>query len=155
MFASIESIENVAALVYSLQTAQHVTRLNVMNVASMLEAPAAAQIISGQEFLRHNFFSEQDKPLNAIVVGQLMILPDVQEEDVRSGIEMLTVSGQLLYPDHLGGVIQSKLKHLSGQAIGYAGAARLTVGKLELSESFLNALDEDSSPMVIGMLSAR
>ena len=153
--AAIARIENVATLLYSAQTAQQVARLSVINVASMQEAGADAQIISGQEFVRRDFFSERDKPLNVIVSGQMMIMPDVQAEDVRSGIDRLDISGQLLYPDHLAGVIQSKIQHLSGQAVAYAGGARLTVGKLNLTEGYLNGLEDGSALAVIGMLSAR
>ena len=153
--ASIERIENTASVLYSPQTADWVARLDVVNVASVLEAPRDAQVITGQEFVRHSVFTENDEPINMIIFGQLMFMPDVVADDVRTGIDKLIITGQVLYPEHLTSIIQSKIAHISGQSVPYSIDAKLTVGKLDLSESYLNALNDGSALMVIGKLTAR
>jgi xanthine dehydrogenase iron-sulfur cluster and FAD-binding subunit A len=116
---SIGRIENAAAVLYSPQTAASVARISAQNVATMLEAPADAQLVTGQTTWGKRFFEDIEKPLSVIAVGQIMLESDIQPEDVRAGLDKLIVVGQLLYPDHLGGAIQSKIEHLSGQTMAY------------------------------------
>lgn len=152
---SIGRIENVAVLLYSPQNAESVAHLTTTNVASMLEVPADAQVITGQKVIRPGFVDELSEPMNAVVIGQVMVMPDVQADEVRNGIERLAITGQLLYPEQVAGVIQSKVSHISGQTIAYPGEARLTIGKLNLTRSYLESVEDGTTFVVIGTVSAR
>ena len=153
--ARIGRIENVAALLYSPQNAKSVLRIKVQNAASVLEAPAEAKIILGQEVIGQRFFDGLTRPISVIVLGQLMLAPEIETDDVLTGIDKLMVLGQVIYPEHLGGVLQSKLDHVAGQTVSYAAGSKLTIGHLNLTQSALEALDEDSELTVIGSVNAR
>jgi hypothetical protein len=148
-------IENAAAVLYSRQNATHVSRVTMLNVAAVMEVSAAARLITGQETLEKNFHAGLDEPLSLVVVGQLILAPDIEAEDLRLGIDKLTIAGQLLYPEHVGGVIQSKLAEVSGQSVAYPRDSQLTVGRLDLTRSTLEALDDGSALTVVGAMSAR
>ena len=152
---SIGRIENAAAVLYSPQTAASVARISAQNVAAMLEAPADAQLVTGQTTWGKRFFDDIDTPLSVIAVGQIMLESDIQPEDVRAGLDKLIVVGQLLYPDHLGGVIQGKIEHLSGQTLAYDADSRLTIGRLKLTQSYLTSLKDGAKQTVIGSVNAR
>jgi hypothetical protein len=57
----------------------------------------------------------------------------------------------MLYPEHLAGVLQTKLHHLSGQMRAYQ-YANLVVGNLRLDESYLQALEDNAELSVTGRL---
>lgn len=151
----IQRIDNVASILYSPETAELVSRIDIGNVAGMYEVPADAEIISGQGIFGHDAFVERDKPLEGIIAGQVFFLPDVTVEDIRNGIGSLVVTGQMLYPSHLAGVLQSKVKHSGGQAFAYSQGAKLVMGKLDLTESYVAALEDNSALLVMGLLAAR
>lgn len=151
----IQRIDNVAAILYSPATAGLASRIEIGNVAGMYEAAPEAEIISGQSIFGHDAFVERDKPLEGIIAGQVFFLPDVTVDDIRIGIGSLVVTGQMLYPSHLAGVLQSKVTHSSGQAFAYTQGAKLVMGKLDLTESYVAALEDNSALLVMGLLAAR
>jgi hypothetical protein len=153
--AGIGRIENVATLLYSAQNAESVLRITLLNAATVLEAPAEAQVILGQEVVEKRFFDGLSEPISLVVLGQLMLAPELEAVDVRTGIDKLMILGQVIYPEHLGGVLQSKLEHVAGQAVPYAPGSKLTVGHLNLTQSALEALDDHSALTVVGSFSAR
>jgi hypothetical protein len=153
-FANIKQIENVATLLYSPQTAAHLARLNLANVATTIEAPAGAIVMSGQTTLGPNNFQHQQTPLAWIVSGQLFVDAALSAEALERGLESLVVSGQVLCPEHLAGVLQSKLKNMSGQFLAYPSDARIVLGKVVLTEAYLRELPDGAKLLIMGKLLA-
>lgn len=152
--ADIRSIGNVAVVLYSPETANLVARLTMGNVASVVEAPAKARTISGQETFNRDSLKNRSEPQDIVLTGQLIIEPDVPEADLAQGLGELVVTGQLLCPQHLLGVVQSKIRHSSGQIQAYDKEARATVGVLALNESYLHSLQDNTHLLVIGKVVA-
>jgi hypothetical protein len=152
--ADILSIGNVAVVLYSPETAHLVSRVSMGNVASVVEAPADAKILSGQEIWGRDSFKHRTTPLSLVLSGQLIIHPDIPEADLEQGVGEMIVSGQILCPDHLAGIIQPKIRILNGQIQTYRAGAKLQIGSLVLDENYLRALGEASELVVIGKLTA-
>jgi hypothetical protein len=150
--ADIRSIGNVAVVLYSPETAHLVSMLSMGNVASVVEAPADAKILSGQEIWGRDTFKNRTTPVSMVLSGQLIIHPDVPEADLEQGVGELIVSGQILCPDHLAGILQPKIRILNGQIQTYRAGAKLQIGNLVLDENYLRALGEVSELLVIGKL---
>jgi hypothetical protein len=152
--AGISRISNVAMLLFSRETAPLVTRskINVVNVAALMEVPADAKFINGQEVFSHDYFKDLSTPLNIVVNGQVRVDPDVPAEDIEKGLGELYINGQILYPEHLAGVVQSKIHRMNGQSQTYAKGDKVAVGRLILDENYLRSLDDSSVLVVIGNL---
>lgn len=150
--ANIDRVGNVGVILYSPETAFLLTRLNIGNMGLSVEAPADAKVLTGQTIFNRDYFKNQSEPLNLVIVGQLIVQPDVPEEDIEKGLGLLIVSGQILCPENLMGVVQSKLRDFSGQLQAYDDAMRLVMGKLTIDESYLQSLDDGTEMMVMGKL---
>ena len=150
--AGISRVGNVGTMLYSRETAGLLVRLNVGHLGGSIEAPADAKVLSGQVEFTRDYFKNQPTPSNLVVVGQLLVHPDVPAEDIETGLGDLIVSGQVIYPEHLASVIQSKIRHLTGQEKTYIQCPRIAVGELILDESYLRSLDDASELVVIGHL---
>ncbi|MFN8443372.1 MAG: hypothetical protein U0175_21525 [Caldilineaceae bacterium] len=150
----IARVENVATLIYSPENADLVSKLSIGNVATMLKVPEGARLSTGQEEISRDSFKGLDAPLDLYVTGQLLIKADVAEDDLRAGLNSLSVSGQLIYPETVAGAVKSKLLHMNGQAIAYEPESKFVTGKWVLTESYLRGLEDNSVFLVFGRLDA-
>ncbi len=152
--AEIKRIGNVGAVFYSPETAPLITRLNIGNVGATQEIPANARVVSGQEVFSRDTFKNRTEALTIVVSGQLIVEPDVPEDDIERGLEKLIISGQVYCPEHLAGVVQAKIRDLSGQIYTYHKSAKVIMGNLSLTESYLQALDDGSELVLFRNLNA-
>jgi len=150
--AEIERVGNVGIVLYSPETAPLLARLNIGNLGMSVQVPADARVLTGQTIFNRDYFKNQTEPLNLVITGQLIIEPDVPEEDLEKCLGQLIASGQILCPEHLTGVVQSKLRDFTGQLLPYSSSMRLVMGKITIDESYLRGLDDDSDLMAMGKL---
>lgn len=148
----IERIGNVAMVIFSRETAHLVPRLNFGNVALTVELPREAQFSNGQTFIGRDHFKDVEQPMDLAANGQVFFEQDIPVEDIRNGLASLTVNGQLLYPENLAGVINSKVSFLNGQRMPYIRADYVTMSRLVLDENYLHSLKDGSSLVVIASL---
>ena len=153
--ARIKKISNVVNLIYSPETAYLISRLNISNVVNPIEVAADAKMHHGRVVLKHATFQNRTEPLDVVVLGEVIVDADVTTEDIESGLKRLSVSGQLLCPDHVAGVVDAKLGTLRGPLQVYPHTAKPIVGSLTLDEPYLRSLDDGSELMVLGKLNAR
>lgn len=152
--ARIRRILNVGRLIYAPETASLIPRLHIGNLGSSIEVPADAElkILSGRLVFGRDYFKNQIVPLRLVVNGQVIVNPDVPEADIEKGLGDLILAGQLICPEHLEGVIQSKLRHFNGRLLTYAPSSRIAVGTLILDENYLHSHDDGAKLVVIGNL---
>lgn len=150
--AGISRVGNVGLVLYSQENAGLIARLNIGNLGASIEAPADAQVLTGQVTFSRDYFKNQATPLNLVVTGQLIVHPDVLAEEIEAGLGGLIISGQLICPEHLAGTIHSKIRHLSGQEITYTQCPRIAVGKVILDENYLKSLNDASELVAVGKL---
>jgi hypothetical protein len=153
--AHIKRIDNVVNLLYSPETAALIGRLNAGNIVNPVEVPADARLHRGQLVLNRATFEGQTSPLRMVVMGQLIVEPDLAPEDIERDVDYLGVMGHVLCPDHLAGAIEAKLQNLRGPLHVYPRDCKPVVGSLTLDERFLRSLDDDSALMVVGRLNAK
>ncbi|MCH8290402.1 hypothetical protein IH992_04780 [Candidatus Poribacteria bacterium] len=154
---SIRSIGNVAMLIYSSETIPLIHRLkNIGNLASSIELSADVEIktFTGETILSGDFFKQQTATQCLFLTGQITVHPDIPPEEIESGAGELILIGQLLCPEHLVGVIQSKMKTRTGgiETYTYTPSSQLTMGTLALDDNYLHSLDDDTELVVIGDL---
>lgn len=152
--AEIKQIDNVGEVLCTPETAGLVLHLNIGNMGTILEIPADAKMISGQTVINRDFFKSQTEASTIVISGQAIIKPEVTADDIKGGLGDLIITGQILCPEHLAGVIQSKARDLQGQVLVYNPQAKLVMGNLTLDEHYLRALPDASELMVTGRLNA-
>jgi hypothetical protein len=152
--AEISRIENVNVLVYSRETADLVTRLNASNVNATVEVPADAtvQTLMGQVVISRDYFKSREARPFLFAMGQVIVEPDVPADEIEAGLGGLVVMGQLVCPEHLAGVVQSKASQIMGETVAYPPFARVKIGSLDLDEHYLRALDDGTDLAVVGSL---
>lgn len=148
----IEAVSNVGTLLYSSETARLVTHFSMLNVDNTMEVPADAKIITGEVVFNRDYFKGQEAPLDAVITGRLVVNPDVPAEDIERGLGTLHVAGQIICPEPLLGILQSKAKTILGQTISYPSAGRLIKDRVTLDENYLHALADASELVIIGDL---
>ena len=152
--APIKQIGSVNLVIYTPQKADLMARLNLgnINMAVSVPADAAVQNVMGQVVINRDYFKNQTAQVYLVVMGQVMVEPDVPHEDIEKGLGGMAVMGQLICPEPLMGVIQSKVQQLMGQTITYTPLTRTHMGSLTLDEHYLNALPNASELAVVGAL---
>ncbi len=152
--SSVGTIGNVGMLLYSAETAGMLSRITGMmgNLGRTVEASAEAEVHQGQTEFTRDYFSHRDSPLRLLALGRVVVNPDVPEEDIENGLSDLWITGDLVCPEHLLGIITSKTRHLGGKTIGYRSEDRLLFGLVTLDETFLRAMSDATGLAVIGTL---
>ena len=152
--AEISRIENVNVLVYSRETAGLIARFNASNINTMVEVPSDANVrtLMGQVVINRDYFKNREARPFLFAMGQVIVEPDVPAEDIEAGLGGLVVMGQLVCPEHLAGVVQSKASQVMGETVAYPPFARVKIGSLDLDEHYLRALDDGTDLAVVGSL---
>lgn len=150
--ADIAEIGNVNILLHSRATAPLIPKLNLGNVNVSVEAPEHAQMVTGQAIISREYFQGQEQPVSLVVTGQVLVKPDVTQEDVEKGLGSLDVIGQILCPEPLLGLVQAKTRQLVGQSQAYPVSGRLVMGSLVMDEAFLKGLEDGTDLVVVGSL---
>ncbi len=150
--AQVKRIGNVGLMLYAPETAALASLLPIGNLGSAVEVPADAQVLTGQVSFTRQTLAAQPRPLDLAVAGQLILDPDIAAADIDRGIASLVIAGQVVCPEHLAGVLQAKIREVSGRLQVYTGAVRPTIGVVTLDSSYLEGLEDGSTLVVIGSL---
>lgn len=152
--AEIRRIGNVGAILYSPETAHLLPRLNIGNTGSTLSVPKEAKVVTGEAKFDRHYPGALKEPLSLVVVGQLIVEPEVTLEDIEDKVNQLFVVGQIICPQHLMGAINGKLSELTGQIHTYGENAHFHMGQLTLDEGYLEGLEDDAEIHVLGKVDA-
>ena len=148
--AEIEKVGNVGMVLYSPETAPLFTRLNIDNMGMSVEASVDAQVINGQLEIDSDYLKSLDEPVELLVLGQLIIKPDVQAEEIEKGLDKLVVCGLVLCPEDLLGAVRAKLRDFEGQLLPYSESFKFVMGKVDLDETYLQGLDDGAELLIMG-----
>ena len=153
--AGIRSIGNVGMIFYSPETAGWITRFTAGNVGSTVKAPAEARVLTGEETWSRTSL-EGKEPLHLVVVGKLVLHPDVPRDALEQGLESLVVVGTVACPDHLAGVLRARAHEVMGKLTTYpwVEGGRFFTDKVTLDGAFLESLAEGSHLVALADVSA-
>ena len=153
--AGVESVGNVNLIFHSRASGSLIKRIKIGNINHMLEMPEKVKILQrqGQAFINNDFFTTLKEPTVLVVMGQLLVEPDVTPGVVGDAFKGLVVMGQALYPEAMAGVIESHMLSLMGEGSAYTALKTSVKGKLVLSQAYLNGMPDGSEVTVLGDLS--
>ncbi|WP_227397063.1 hypothetical protein [Jeotgalibacillus aurantiacus] len=151
--SEIESIENVGCIIYSRETAHLLSSLKSKNVGASIEINGEFQTLTGETVLSRQYLQSIADPVQLLTVGSVIFDDDIEEEDLQGKIEGLYVVGSIVSPVHLQGIIQSKVKHMTGMSETYSGEKPRTInGKHELNNAYLDSIQSSVKLTVNGKL---
>lgn len=149
----IDSIGNAGVVLYSSGNAHLVSMLNIGNLGTSEEVPEGCKFLQGKVEMDGKYFENVKEPLSLFIAGQVIIKPDVTEDDIENKIRFLSISGQAICPEKLVGVLQSKCSKIEGQIVPYSDNYYINVGKLNINNSFLKSIGEKTSMAIVGKTS--
>ncbi|MBN1858898.1 hypothetical protein JW848_06805 [Candidatus Bipolaricaulota bacterium] len=152
--AGIERIGNVNLVIQTANTAPHFQQLEVGNVNVVVTVPEDADVhqVMGLSELTGASLEEVSSPIYLLVVGKLLVHPDVTVEAISNRIAGIVVFGKLVCPQPLMGAIQGKLERISGKTTVYPVLDRVELRSLTLDEGYLNSLPDGTKLSVAGSL---
>jgi len=152
--AGITRIGNANVVVYSRESTALLSRIDIGNANAMVKIPSEVKVktVTGQAVIKGDYFKDQEERLFLLGVGQVIIGPDVPAEEITRRLAGLVVVGQLVCPENLAGIVQSKTLSITGQTKTYPPFDDVTLGSLVLDERALEAMDDGSQLAVIGSL---
>src|SRR4051812_11606979 len=81
-FATIKSINNIATVIYSPETAPLMTHLALKNVAATIEVPTDYKVMAGQITVGPNHLQSGQPPLKWLLSGQIFFDTSLSAEQV-------------------------------------------------------------------------
>jgi hypothetical protein len=146
----IDSFRNIGTILYSRKTAHLLTKLTFRNLGSTIEIPENAQLFTGQMTINNEDLENATEPLNMFITGQVIFGHNVTVENAEKKIGNLGVTGQILCPDRISGILKSKMKNFTGQMVPYPEGSQVIVGKISIDDSYLKAISTPRGLTVIG-----
>lgn len=150
----IDKIGNAGVVLYSSGNTHLVSLLNIGNLGSSEEVPKGCKFLQGKIEMDRKYFENVKEPLSLFVEGQIIIKADVTEEDIENKIGFLSISGQVICPEKLVGLLQSKCSKIQGNIVPYADNCYINIGKLNIDNPFLKSIREKTTLVVVGKVSA-
>ena len=136
---------NVGTVLYSPETTVLVNQLNFTNLGCRVEVTGEAQLITGQLELSHDSLDAVKKPQSYVVTGQIFVHESVTADEIDAKVDKMFVIGQVMAPKSLMPILQSKISSMQGNTITYEDGFRLISGSVEITNAFLNGLDDASN----------
>ncbi|MEW6753047.1 MAG: hypothetical protein AB1505_19015 [Candidatus Latescibacterota bacterium] len=149
-FTPIDRIGNVGLVLVTPATAKLVAQLKLGNVGTTLEVPQDAKLVTGRMEITAASLAGQAQPLDLVVAGEVLIAQDVEAAELEKGLGSLAVAGLVLCPEPLMGIVQAKLRQLSGEVQVYDPSMRFAQGEVVADPAYLESLPDGTRLMVLG-----
>jgi len=152
--AEIERIANVNVVIQTQATAQYVQQLSIGNVNAIITIPEGVDVrqMMGLAELSARSLEGTAAPVYMIVMGKLLIHPDVTPESISKAIAGISMFGKLVCPEPVMGAIQGKLDKVAGKTLTYPVLDRNELRSLILDENYLHSLDDGTKLTIAGSL---
>jgi len=154
MFDRLETIRNVNVILVSPETANYLPGIPAKNINAVAHVPAEVEVKTCMSSLSLNAHYLEGLPSSTflLVMGRVIVEPDVTVELIESQLAGLVVMGKIVCPDTVIGALQAKASLLMGAAVSYPADAVLIASTLKLDDAFLEGLDDGTKLVVTGSL---
>ncbi|KMK77733.1 hypothetical protein [Alkalihalobacillus pseudalcaliphilus] len=151
--AEIDEIRNAGTVIYSPETAHLLTQLKIGNLGTSFSIEGEVKSISGVLEIDANYLKQATNEVTILASGAIIIDQDVTPELLSETKLKLIVSGSVYSPSHLKGSVQMIISKQSGALAIYTGEKpKMTVGQLNLSNGYLQSLNDSSYLVVTGAI---
>jgi len=150
----IAFIKNVNVILVSQETASFLTGIPCKNLNATAQVPQNVHVQTSMSSvtITQDYLQNLTSPQFLLVMGRLLIGPDVTVDAMESKLAGFVSMGKLICPEQLVGVLHSKAGLMMGGTVGYAQDAHLVANSLVLDDPFLNSLSDATKLVVSGSL---
>lgn len=153
-FDTIGFIRNANLILVSPETADYLPGIHAKNINTVAEIPPNIEI---QTCMSHvtidaNYLSGFASPRFLLVMGKVIVEPDVTQELLDAKLAGLVVMGKVICPEALAGTLQSKAKLMMGGTMTYPSGSVLVANSLTLDDDYLHTLDDGTHLVATGSL---
>lgn len=149
---SIGRLNNIGCLVIGTQNKAAFMKTGMQNVGRMLELDDSYRVHTGPLHISAAMLEGTDKPLRYCVVGPLTVDQDVSPELMQQKLEGICLIGPASVPEKLYGTFMSIAKDITGIVSVASSVGKLEMGKVEINDAYLEALEDGSDLSITGKL---
>jgi hypothetical protein len=125
-----------------------------MNASVEVPSDVKADLAMGQTIFKKERFEHLEAPIFTVMIGQGLIDPEVTADMVLNGFQGIVVVGHMVVPEALEGALQSRIRMKMGLLQTYPVLKQTQYGNVELSERWLQTLEDGAEICVLGKLAA-
>lgn len=153
-FDTIGFIKNANLILVSPETADYMPGIHAKNINTVAEIPANVETQTCMSHVTINaaYLSSFPSPRFLLVMGKVIVEPDVTQDLIDAKLAGLVVMGKLVCPEAVAGTLQSKAKLMMADTTTYPSGAVLATNSLTLDDSYLNTLDDGTHLVATGSL---
>jgi len=152
--SEIGRIGNINLALVTPETAPLLQRIRIGHLNMTIDLPPGTQLVGqvGDMVINAEYFKNVEQKIFFFITGKLIFEPDVPVEDIQRCLAGIAVTGRLMCPEGLLGVISSKSCHVNGQTNAYPAFKHLVTSNLTLDSAYLNSLEDGSQISLSGDL---
>lgn len=147
--AKIGKILNVGCLVVSPGNKSEFMKLNMQNVAKMLELEDSYMLHAGPMEITRQMLEDADEGIRLCLVGPLDVASDIEPELLQTKLIGLYINGPASVPKKLYGTFMNKIKNHTTISVEPEGAIKFR-GKLHITNAYLKDMEDNSDLSVSG-----
>ncbi len=150
--ASIGKLINIGVLVTNPEIKEQLMKISMLNVGSTLELSDDYKFHTGNHIINRTLLEASESALKMVMIGQITVEADVPLELMQSKLDSLYLVGHATVPENLYGAFMSHVKEITGQVDVLPDTGKAIVGKVQLSDSYLEGLEDGTELAVVGKL---
>jgi len=146
----IGKIENVGALVINEANKTEFMKISMLNVGRILELDDDYKLLTGECEITKQMLEDAEKGVKLCVVGKVAVDEDIPLELLKENLLGLYLVGLAEVPEKLYGAFMSATKDVIGKVVTSTGSGKKNIGKINLTDAYLNGLEDGSELSVVG-----
>jgi hypothetical protein len=151
--AGIGRLNNIGCLVIGSQNKAAFMKTGMQNVGRMLELDDAYRVHTGPLHINAPMLADAVEPIKFCVVGPLTIDADITPELLQQKLGGICLIGPASVPEKLYGAFMSIAKDITGIVSVASGSGKMDMGKVEIDDAYLEALEDNTDLNITGKLS--
>jgi len=150
--AAIGKLINIGVLVTNPEIKEQLMKISMLNVGSTLELSDDYKFHTGNHIINRALLEASESALKMVMIGQISVEADVPLELMQSKLDSLYLVGHATVPENLYGAFMSHVKEVTGHVDVLPETGKAIVGKVQLSDSYLEGLEDGTELALMGKL---
>lgn len=146
----IGKLNNVGCMIVSQSNRSEFVKISMENVGKMTELDDEYKLHTGPLEISKQMLEDSLQGVKLCVVGPLSVNRDVTVKLLQDKLTGLHLIGPASVPQHLYGAFMTKVIEITGHVAVEADAGKQSIGKISISNSYLEGLDDHTQLSVVG-----
>ncbi len=150
--AEITKIRNIGTLIFNPDNKDLFQKVSMENVGSSLELDDDYALQTGNIHITRGMLEAAKPPMKLCLVGNISFADDITPELIQEKITGLVAIGNIKITEVLHAVLMATAKQVIGQISSSVKGEKSMTGKVELTNQFLEKLNDQTPLSVVGKL---